>query len=1276
MNNVYGLNGLRSPATVYNNNVYTNNMYGKVPALPFKLAKSSLLGVTGEDGTFVRATPATVNDHEGVIRGVLSNEARFQYQRRVENNFAGADYSTEDLTTLVSATALNSLITKDTIELTDTDASYHYFNDFNLKDIGTEMVASVDVQWISGATYVGVRFTEAAGGNDEEKAIDISDGLVHRVTLSLTKTKTSQCQLGMDNRGAVVLNVQQGPTKVRFTNLMIQDKTGASDPTVPDSYVSTGVGVGKNLTINGGFDINLDGYDDISSGAGSISQINGEASLTTTSNDALNRGWIEQAYSTIIGKEYIWEVDVVLVDGAGSLNTRAGTTSGTNTVLSDLGYGTGGKSKRTFIATTTTTYLSAYANNINTSTIDNWSLKTLDHGSNVDGVKCFMTANGNTVTDNVVTEAEGISLEDTREVLDFTGSEYGTLEEAITFTADFEIEVKFATSSAAAVSLLGDTVVNSSLIYIPVSGKITCRFGDGVDKASTTTVTDGKIHTALMKRVGTTCSISIDGVEEYSATLALNDVEFTTLGTNQYHVRWDGQILSTKFTDLRTNVSRWNRDFTQAALWLKTNAPSATKDQIGIDGKANSCSLLTDDSINAESFYQDYNISDDNAVHVAHVYIRKDTDTSRFPEMHLDCVVGTNQKINTQLNTQTGAIVDRASIGTTTSNSELVSLGGFDWWKVTLTVQNNTSGNNVLRFRIYASATDVFGAWNSAATGTIIVDAVQVELNHSDIKSNIFTEATQVSVADEVTDYALDSVSDKYQLPIDVPLEPSLVTGNNSTLVDSLGDWYAGAVGLVTYENQSIKVEHQGFASGRVVLPVTLETSTKYSFKAELIEGFSVPQAFLAVTLNADGSSAFEFEQFDVENDIKEFVFTSAGGSTSQYIVLQISGDSLGDYAYFKNITLQKLPDETCVLTNVALTDWYDYSQSKIDAGIIAGFKTNKAIPIGYFSEIVSANYSRWNRDFTQSSLWLNTNAPSATKDQIGIDGRANSCSLITDDSGALSESFYQDYTIPNNNATHVMHMYVRQDKDVSRFPEIQLDCVAGTSQRIGVQLNTQTGALIDRINTGTTTFASELVSHGGLSWWKVILTVQNNTSGNTTYAIQVELSKAFPTSTIFTEGSAVTRNKDELTYPTGNIPVNDCAGKFEWTPTATGQGANALIGNYLNANNDMAVYMASSTSLRLRKRVAGTTVEASTSLTPVAGTTYIIKYRFDSVLGMDIWVSDVKGSNNANTTDLALGTTLNIGYFHSASGLWQTGGIDNLTIYEGRLTDAEVVAL
>lgn len=138
------------------------------------------------------------------------------------------------------------------------------------------------------------------------------------------------------------------------------------------------------------------------------------------------------------------------------------------------------------------------------------------------------------------------------------GSQYGQLATPITFMSDFEVEVEFATTSSSAGVLLGNSSVDTSLLYVSAAGLITGRFGESTtNRVTTTAVNDGKVHTVIMKRVGTTCSIIVDGVEEYSGVLTLADVVFDRVGNYVSGLEFNGQILSVKFTDNGTVVANY-----------------------------------------------------------------------------------------------------------------------------------------------------------------------------------------------------------------------------------------------------------------------------------------------------------------------------------------------------------------------------------------------------------------------------------------------------------------------------------------------------------------------------------------------------------------------------------------------------------------------------------------------------------------------------------------------------------------------------------------------
>ena len=123
-----------------------------------------------------------------------------------------------------------------------------------------------------------------------------------------------------------------------------------------------------------------------------------------------------------------------------------------------------------------------------------------------------------------------------------------------------------------------------------------------------------------------------------------------------------------------------------------------------------------------------------------------------------------------------------------------------------------------------------------------------------------------------------------------------------------------------------------------------------------------------------------------------------------------------------------------------------------------------------------------------------------AALDAVGLEGVANTASTLTDNDGSAREYLTEVISIPNDSDTHVIRVFIKKDADISRFPEIGFSLVTGTAQRLLLGLNTNTGATANRASTGTT--ASEVNDFG--DWWEVLLSVQNNTTGNVSVLLEI----------------------------------------------------------------------------------------------------------------------------------------------------------------------------
>ncbi|WP_070988475.1 phage head spike fiber domain-containing protein [Halofilum ochraceum] len=171
-----------------------------------------------------------------------------------------------------------------------------------------------------------------------------------------------------------------------------------------------------------------------------------------------------------------------------------------------------------------------------------------------------------------------------------------------------------------------------------------------------------------------------------------------------------------------TNSLLWSRDLSNG-VWTKQGTPS--QDQVGLDGSVNTAWTLPDSASGSSvSYLQDITISNDSATHAALFQIRKDSDTSRFPALYLQCIGGTVTSQKVFLNTSTGEVKDVETDGT----FRVDDLG--DWWGVVLTVPNNSTGNTSLRYRIDPANSDDFVSGGGTATGSIVYDFGGVYLNY------------------------------------------------------------------------------------------------------------------------------------------------------------------------------------------------------------------------------------------------------------------------------------------------------------------------------------------------------------------------------------------------------------------------------------------------------------------------------------------------------------------------------------------------------------------
>lgn len=184
-------------------------------------------------------------------------------------------------------------------------------------------------------------------------------------------------------------------------------------------------------------------------------------------------------------------------------------------------------------------------------------------------------------------------------------------------------------------------------------------------------------------------------------------------------VRTQAMLLESARTSLTTDPT----DLT-TANWTTRASIIRTRDRYGIEGEANTGTYLEDDNgADFEEVTQDKPIANDSLSHTLTVVVEKDQDESRFPEFALNLTGGTSQYSYVQVNTKTGATVERAGLGT---RSHTVTDAG-RWWIVRISVANNTSGNTTARSYVRPAMGTAFGVVDNAAVGSIVVGGAFLE---------------------------------------------------------------------------------------------------------------------------------------------------------------------------------------------------------------------------------------------------------------------------------------------------------------------------------------------------------------------------------------------------------------------------------------------------------------------------------------------------------------------------------------------------------------------
>lgn len=291
------------------------------------------------------------------------------------------------------------------------------------------------------------------------------------------------------------------------------------------------------------------------------------------------------------------------------------------------------------------------------------------------------------------------------------------------------------------------------------------------------------------------------------------------------------------------------------------------------------------------------------------------------------------------------------------------------------------------------------------------------------------------------------------------------------------------------------------------------------------------------IDITVDGGSTWT--TVTTTSSYKRFTVNDTNATNPQFGVrIVTSGDSVNiRKAQLENVTGQTtttIPSEYIPTTTAAVTKYYANSNGRTVASNVVTEATGAAlatVPSLLVAPALTNSALDSNDLDVAGSNWAAINGGSAALDAVGLTGDANTASTVTDDddAGASFEGVQQDITIPNDSNDNVLRVFVKKDSDTSRFPRINLELSGGTGQNLKLDFKTTDGTTNVNSSVGTVAYEVNDITDvdGNVIWLEVLLSVQNNSTGNTTASIKIfpAVGSSFPTGAATATGSIIVGN-------------------------------------------------------------------------------------------------------------------------------------------------------
>ncbi len=192
-----------------------------------------------------------------------------------------------------------------------------------------------------------------------------------------------------------------------------------------------------------------------------------------------------------------------------------------------------------------------------------------------------------------------------------------------------------------------------------------------------------------------------------------------------------------------TNSLIFSRDFSS---WSRLGTPSVSKNATGFDGESSSAYTVEDTSASVtEGGIEDQAVPDDSNPASVSFLVAKNVSPSTYPAIGVRFLGGTTTKTSRYtVDPSDGSITLRT--GRDAATATYLQDWSADFWRITLIVTNNSTGNTTLRAEVYPAVnTDGSATWDTSTTGSHVFDQVDVVLNASIPSSPIVTAGSTVT---------------------------------------------------------------------------------------------------------------------------------------------------------------------------------------------------------------------------------------------------------------------------------------------------------------------------------------------------------------------------------------------------------------------------------------------------------------------------------------------------------------------------------------------------